>query len=277
VTASPTLELRALAERIVDLLPLEAADDVVLAGSVSRGVADAGSDVELLLFRDELPALDVARDWASRAGIEVTSLWESTEVGYVAGAADGTAIELLWLTPETLESLLERASAGELVDHRRLPVFEALQHGIALRGLRLRMWQERLRTYPESLREALIHDAVDDWGGYLVGIYTRQAWRNDRYALRRVSLEVADDILRLLFALNRRWEPTWKRLPQLLEPLPLKPERTAERIEAALSAEGREAMLTLFELARDAVALVPRELDVERARTWLDDAVELLR
>jgi hypothetical protein len=277
MTTSRSSELRALAQRIVDLLPPEAADDVVLAGSVSRGVADAGSDVELLLFRNELPALDLARGWASGAGVEATSVWASPEVGYVAGVADVTAIELLWLTPETLESLLERASSGELVDHRRLPVFEALQHGIALRGLHLPAWQERLRTYPEPLHDALIRDAVDDWGGYPVGIYTRQAWRNDPYALRRVSLEIADDVLRLLFALNRWWEPTWKRLPQLLEPLPLKPERTAERIEAALSADGREAMLTLFELARDALALVPPELDVERARAWLDDAVGVLQ
>lgn len=36
-------------------------------------------------------------------------------------------------------------------------------------------------------------------------------------------------------------------------------------------------MLTIFELARDAVELVDPELDVGRARAWLDEVVEALR
>lgn len=270
-------ELAALAHRIADTLPLDAADDIVVTGSVSRGIADAGSDIELLLLRDRLPEVDLARSWAAAAGVEPTALWQSPEVAYVAGPAEDTAIELLWLTPATLGALYEQAAGGTLLDHRRLPVFEALQHGLALRGDGLRVWQQRLDDYPDALRAALIADAVDDWGGYPTGTYTRQAWRDDPYALRRVSLEITDDILRLLFALNRRWEPAWKRLPQLLAPLPLKPDRAADRLEAShRSSDGREAMRILFEVAREAVALVD-DVEVGRARQWLDEAVEALR
>ena len=41
-------ELRALAQRVADALPAETAEEVVLTGSVSRGVADELSDIETI-------------------------------------------------------------------------------------------------------------------------------------------------------------------------------------------------------------------------------------
>jgi predicted nucleotidyltransferase len=282
VAAGPTgqsEELRALAHRIAAGHADEAADEVVLTGSVSRGLADEGSDVELLLVVPRLPQLTVAEVWVVAAGIEPTSPWESAELVYVAGRVQDTSVELIWFEEATIEALLEAAFAGQLVDHARLRSLEALEHGVALRGgRRLHAWQERLQAYPDELREALVRDSVDDWGGYTVDAYLRQAWRNDRYSNTRVVLEVTDDVLRLLFALNRRWEPSWKRIPELLAPLLLKPDPAAERIEAALAAsDPRLALLTIFELARDAVALVGPEFDVSPARAWLDGAVARLQ
>lgn len=272
-------ELRALAGRIAARLPEDAADEVVLTGSVSRGVADAGSDVELLLVVSRLPQLAVAKAWVGVSGIEPTSPWESTDLVYVAGRIEDTSAELIWLEESKIDGLLEAAFAGQLVQHGWLRTLEALEHGVPLRGgRRLQAWKQQLRTYPDELREALVRDSLADWGGYAVDTYTRQAWRNDRYSCLRVVLEVADDVLRLLFALNRRWEPSWKRIPELLASLTLKPERTAERIEASLAAsDPRFALLTIFELARDAVALGGPEFDVSRATAWLDEAVARLQ
>lgn len=271
--------MRALAQRLADGLPLDAAEEVLLTGSVSRGVADDASDVELLLVAPHLPTVATAEHWARAAGVEPTSTWQSPELTYLAGQAQETLIELIWLEASGVDALVTQAFDGDLVDHERLRALEALEHGVPLRGgSHLRVWQARLQTYPDELRERLVRDAVDDWGGYIVTAYTRQIRRNDRYSLNRVVLEVADDVLRLLFALNRRWEPSWKRVPQLVEPLELKPERAGERIESALSvSDPRVAMLTIFELARDAVELVDPELDIGRARAWLDEVVEALR
>jgi predicted nucleotidyltransferase len=259
-------ELRTLARCLAARLPDDAADEVVLTGSVSRGVADAGSDLELLVVVARLPPLTAAEVWMRAAGVEPMSSWESTELAYVAGSVQDTSVELIWLARAKIDALLEAAFAGRLVDHARLRSLEAIEHGVPLRGGRqLRIWQQRLRAYPEKLRKAL-------------AAYTRQASRRDRYSNTRVVLEVADDVLRLLFALNRRWEPSWKRIPELVAPLPIKPDRTAKRIEAALAAsDPRLALLTIFELARDAVALVGPEFDVSRARAWLDEAVARLQ
>lgn len=269
-------ELRALAQRIADTLPV---DEVVLTGGVSRGVADEWSDLELLCLVPALPPLEQAETQARVAGVEPTTRFGSAEITYVAGAHEGTTVELVWVEPATFDGFIDRAFAGELLDHSRLRGLEALEHGVALRGgERLAAWQRRLAEYPDRLREQLILDAIDDWGGYPVAAYLRQAHRDDRYSLVRVVLEVTDDVLRLLFALNRRWERSWKRLPDLLAGLEVAPPDAAERIASALTTpEAREALRVTFELARDAVALVGPEIETDRARAWLDEAVAELQ
>ena len=59
-------ELRALAQRVADALPPDVVE-VVLTGSVSRGVADDVSDVELLVISETLPKelpLDDLQTWS---------------------------------------------------------------------------------------------------------------------------------------------------------------------------------------------------------------------
>src|SRR5689334_7376353 len=58
VTATPqSLELRALAQEIADALP-PGAEEVVVTGSVSRGVADDLSDIEMLIVTPDDLDLD---------------------------------------------------------------------------------------------------------------------------------------------------------------------------------------------------------------------------
>ena len=77
-------------------------------------------------------------------------------------------------------------------------------------------------------------DAIGDW--------TEQTPRGIRGLLRaggRLELtkhlvDDLDNVLRIVFALNRAWQPDWKRLPELVAPLAVKPDRLAERIDEAL-------------------------------------------
>ena len=58
-----SLELRSVAQRVADALPA-AAEEVVLTGSVSRGVADEVSDIEMLVVTSGEPELE--ESWAGR-------------------------------------------------------------------------------------------------------------------------------------------------------------------------------------------------------------------
>src|SRR5207248_796475 len=65
-------------------------------------------------------------------------------------------------------------------------------------------------------------------------------------------------VTRIVFALNRVWQPTLKRLADRVAPLAHKPERLAERIEEALTEpDPHRALLVMTELQAETAALAP--------------------
>jgi predicted nucleotidyltransferase len=262
-------ELRSLAQRIADALPPEVIE-VVVTGSVSRGVADEVSDIEMLCVTEEQLSLDRAFELARRAGLEELDSWgdPTTPTRRVFGFLEGQPVETIWWSRDLAEESF--ASGGSA---------EALAGGIALRtsGL-LASWQERLADYPDELAAERIEKAAERWGGFApAGLLTIA--RPD-CALARVEwmLESAQRVLAIVFALNRVHQPTTKRLAARLEPLAVKPDGLAERIDEAFAEpDPRTALRLLTDLQLETVRLAPSGPNVDRARTWLADALELLR
>ena len=84
-------------------------------------------------------------------------------------------------------------------------------------------------------------------------------------------------VLAIVYALNRVWPPTTKRVETRVASLEVKPDRLAERIEEAVTeADPRRALLVMTELQLDTVNLAPEGPNVNRARKWLTEGVELL-
>jgi predicted nucleotidyltransferase len=78
--------------------------------------------------------------------------------------------------------------------------------------------------------------------------------------------------------LNRMWQPTTKRLAVRVAQLRIKPDRLAERIEEALAeSDPRRALRIMTQLQLDTVLLAPSGPNVDRARTWLAEGVNILR
>ena len=90
-------ELQQLAQRIADALP-PLVQEVVLTGSVSRGVADEVSDIELLVVTAEALDLSTCFEHAGRAGLERLDTWgpQGTSTSRVFGYCEGVPIELVW-------------------------------------------------------------------------------------------------------------------------------------------------------------------------------------
>jgi hypothetical protein len=100
----------------------------------------------------------------------------------------------------------------------------------------------------------------------------------DRLALTEWLVDSATRVLAIVFALNRVWQPTSKRHAARVAPHARKPDRLAERIEEALTEpDPRRALLVMTELQLDTVRLAPSGPHVDRARTWLAGAAEILR
>ena len=155
---------------------------------------------------------------------------------------------------------------------------DAIAHGVALRTLgSLARWQARLSDYPEELARARIEDAALTWGGFTPAGLLTLARPGELLARTERMLDDASRVLRIVYALNRLWQPTHKRLASRVASLAVKPARLAERIEEAFSeSDPRRALLVMTELQSETVALAPDGPNVNRARWWLSAAANLL-
>jgi predicted nucleotidyltransferase len=273
VTGGRSSELRDLAQRVADALPLEVAEEVVLTGSVSRGVADELSDIEMLIVTPEQLELATCFEYARAAGLAELDTWgvQVTPARRVSGFLEGIPLELIWWSREYAESSIDAIFRGDASS-----TADALAHGLPLRtsGL-LARWQMRLRDYPPELATARIEEAAVTWGGYTAAGLLTLARPGERLALVERMVDDASRVLRIVYALNRVWQPTHKRLATRVAPLAVKPERLAERIEDALTeTDPRRALLVMTGLQAETVALAPDGPNVNRARRWLAAAVE---
>ena len=163
MTAARSAELRSIAQGIADALPTTV-EEVVLTGSVSRGVADDVSDIEMLIVTDDEFDLEYCFSVAAACGLTDLGTWgrQGAPTKRVSGYRDGVPIELIWWSRAHAEAAVDAIFAGD-----PSTTADAIANGAALRttGL-LAKWQERLRDYPDELARAQIEDAALTWGGF---------------------------------------------------------------------------------------------------------------
>lgn len=276
VPSKRSRELRDLAQRAADAIPLGVAEEIVLTGSVSRGVADEVSDIEMLVVTPVQLELADCFEHARAAGLEELDTWgdQSTPTRRVSGVLEGVPLELVWWSREHAESSIESFFHGDDVSSAA----DAIVHGVPLRTAgSLTRWQARLGDYPEELARARIEAAALTWGGFAAAGVLTLARPGEVLARTERMLDDATRVLRIVYALNRVWPPTHKRLADRVAELDVKPVRLAERIDEALSEpDPRRALLLMTGLQADTVALAPDGPTVTRARRWLAAAADLL-
>lgn len=264
-----------LAQRVADALPPEVAEEVVLTGSVSRGVADELSDIEMLIVTPEPLELAACFDHARAAGLEELDTWgpQGTPTQRVSGVREGVPFELVWWSRDHAESSIDAILRGE-----GLSAADAIANGIALRtsGL-LSRWKAQLSDYPEEVASAQIEDAALTWGGFAPAGLLTLVRPGEQLARTERMVDDASRVMQMVYALNRVWPPTHKRLAARVASLAVKPDRLAERIGDAFSEpDPRRALLVIAELQADTVALAPDGPNVNRARRWLAAGTKLL-
>jgi hypothetical protein len=273
-TTARTVELRSVAEAIAEALPATA-EEVLLTGSVSRGVADDLSDIEMLIVTGRELDLDECFTVAAGCGLSNLGTWgqQGGPTRRVSGYCDGAPVELIWWPRAHAETAIDAIFTTDIS-----ATADAIANGVVLRtsGL-LAQWQDRLRHYPDELAYARIEDAALKWGGFHAAGLLTLLRPGDRLALLDWMIDDAIRVVRIVFALNRVWQPTLKRLPDRVALLSDKPERMAERIEDALTQpDPRPALLAMTDLQLETLALVPDGPNVGRAREWLSNGRGIL-
>ncbi|MES1246353.1 MAG: nucleotidyltransferase domain-containing protein, partial [Actinomycetota bacterium] len=105
--------LRALAQRVADELPADVVE-VVLTGSVSRGMDDETSDVEMLVVTEEQLSLEEA---FARSGLPEPQTWgpQVRPTRKVFGYRDGVPVEQLWWSRDYAEEQIAAYEAAEAI------------------------------------------------------------------------------------------------------------------------------------------------------------------
>lgn len=262
--SGPTEHLRRLATRIVaeavELVPLRAA---LLTGSAGRGDADAYSDLDLILYVDELPPDDVLDEIREAMGGTDAKHRDRTDhfcgdefrIGGVRTEVSfGTVARVEW----RLDQLLERL---EEIDSPLQKVALGILEGMPLYGEELiARWQARLGDYPEPLRRAMIERHwrfVPLWyHADSIAMRDAELWRLD------AMLDSAFNLLGVLAGLNRLYFTRFelKRMRALVANMELAPPSVAERLESLFRLEASAAAEELERLVDETRALVAAEL-----------------
>jgi Domain of unknown function (DUF4037) len=259
-----------LAQTLAENCPLKLGQEIIISGSVSKGLADQYSDIEQVFYVQELPDIHERDTWLRQLG--------ATDIIHDdAPIADGSVwstfrfkdcwIEAGWQTIQAHEELLHQILTGQVLDHARLILADMTVHAISLRsqGL-LTQWQEELAAYPPALAHILISEATEYWRfPHLLTARRATIHRNDPLKLTEFLVSDLHRLLRILFAFNQRWEPEWKWIGDITNSLEVKPEHLIESITRIFSEKSpAERLSVCFQLIYDTLILLPPQYDINQ-------------
>lgn len=265
VDPEATEHLRRLANRLVcaalEHVPLRAA---ILVGSAGRGDADFYSDLDLLLYVDELPAQEtftqireaVGGKNASRRG-EPTGDFSSEEFD-----VNGVRTEVSFVTVARAEQRLDRLLDDvEEFDSPLQKILSGMLEGLPLLGDELvERWRARVGSFPEPLRRAMVERHWDFFPLW----YYREAMAARDSELWRLDmlLDAAFNLLAVLAGLNRLYFTRFqlKRTRTLIAKMALAPPQLADRLESLFRLEPEAAADQLGRLIGETRAIVAAEL-----------------
>jgi len=197
---------------------------IVLGGSHARGRAQPGSDIDLgILYSEAAPfSIPSVRELAElvndTAGPVVTNFYEWGP--WVNGGAwltiGGQRVDFLYRSLEHLERVISEAEAGRYeLDYAQQPpfgFFSATYLGeIAVciplvdPEARLDLLKRRVAHYPEALRQAVVQDYLWSAEFGLAAFAGKFAKRSDTYGTAACLTCAVNQLVLVLFALNRKY------------------------------------------------------------------------
>lgn len=266
-----TETLLELARRLADECPPELGREIAVTGSVGAGLADGYSDIELLHLVPERPAVGAVSRWLESLGAQDVLAGDQPDGVWAWCRFGDVEVEPFWGDLARLPAEVDAILAAETTEHSRIALGYVLTHCRPLRTDGAFAEQAaRLVEYPDAVRRLLVGSAVSGWE--IPSPRLGPAVRGDRFPVESFLLNDAERVLRIVFALNRRWEPPgWKWLGYHAATLDEAPPRLAERVVAVLlESDAVLAVARMLELVRETLALVPDEFDVSAARTGIE-------
>ncbi len=226
-----------LARRLTDACPPELGQEIALTGSAARGRADHFSDIELNLWVDELPRAERWSAWLQSMGArDIQADTKEEDVGgfhFTVCRFGDIWTETGWATLTSFSELVRGLAAGEFAGAARLEMAWTVLQAIPLRTAgALANWQATLAHYPDGLAQRIVANQTAVWADpHVPGVRWALAARGERMGLAMRFLWDMQNLLRVLFAVNHRWDQDLKWTDQQSLDLPLQPNRLSARID----------------------------------------------
>jgi hypothetical protein len=197
---------------------------VVLGGSHARGLATPGSDIDLgLLYSEAAPfsiqsVRELAEDVNDTHGPVVTDFygWGPWVNGGAWLTIGGQRVDFLYRSLEHMERVIAEAEAGRYeLDYDQQPPFGFFS-GAYLGEIavciplfdpeaRLEVLKRKVANYPEALRHAVVQDYLWQAELGLTAFAPKFAGRSGAYGTAACLARAANQLLLVLFALNRKY------------------------------------------------------------------------
>jgi predicted nucleotidyltransferase len=253
---------------------------VVLGGSYARGRARPGSDIDLYVFYSEAAPFSIQslRELAEAVndtpGPVVTSFygWGAWVNGGAWLTVDRQRVDFVYRSLEHVERVIAEAEAGRYeIDYAQQPPFgffsAAYLGEISLcvplfdpEG-RLDLLKRRVADYPEALRQAVMQDNLWAAEFALAAVAPKFAGRSGAYGTVACLARAVNQLLLVLFALNRRYLMDDKTALAEVADFERAPRDFGPRLQKTLAhlgdspAEHLAAVESIAQLLRETIAL----------------------
>ena len=136
-------------------------------------------------------------------------------------------------------------------------------------------WRRRLADYPDIPQKRIIAANISVWGdAHAPDVRWTLCDREDYLSLTERLMWDVYNILRVLFALNRQWEPDWQWLRHWCQDLDNIPDRLADRVNAIFSGpDARVRVAQCQRLILDTLVLLPPSAAVARAQVSIEKSL----
>ncbi len=253
---------------------------VVLAGSYARGRAQPGSDIDLGIFYSEAAPFSVQsiRELAEAindtVGPVVTDFygWGPWVNGGAWLTIRGQRVDFVYRNLEQVERVTNDAQAGKYEIHylQQPPFgfFSATYLGeIAVcvplfdPETRLDPLKRRVADYPEALRQSVVQDYLFMAEFTLIAFAPKVAARSDTYGTAACLTRAVNELVMVLFALNRTYPINDKTALAEVAEFKLAPREFGSRVQKTLAhlgtstAELLAAVESIAQLLRETVEL----------------------
>ncbi|MGP1908351.1 DUF4037 domain-containing protein [Metabacillus sp. JX24] len=226
---------------------------ILLAGSVSRGLSDQFSDIELHLLWNEPPS-DVDRlSPVKEAGGSISTFYPYEDMEWSETyTLNGIKFEMSHFLLSTVEQWVHEVTVEGNTSLDLQCVVASIADGVILSGFNVfSPLKDKAANYPDILQKRMILENLNFGSRWKQRNTLLQ--RKDWMLLSDATLSAAKKMYGVLFGLNRKFvpHPGFKWASQSVCEMKVKPDRFQERMDTAMSGPLENRLTLLEELAEE--------------------------